>query len=106
MTNEEVTPSVAINEAIAKAILAGNEVKETCSTWSKMRLVVYMRDRLSDSLRSDLQSYKRLQYAISNYDRHYPAEEDFIDDDKKVSISFPTDYITYEEYRLMYPDKS
>ena len=102
----EVTPSVAINEAVAKAILDGNDVKESFAWPNNEWLAVIMRDRLSDTLRTDLQSDKRLRYSVFNYDAHYPAEEAFIDDVEKITIAFPTDYITYEEYRLRYPDKS
>ena len=92
----DLTPSPAVNEAVKKAKLAGNEVREILqtrpTTEKHVKQIVYMRNCLTDELRLELKSDIRLRYELFNYDSHYAASEFFFDDEIRVLLDFPANY--------------
>jgi len=87
--SSEVTASQAVNEAVQKALLAGNAVEEKADSWEKVREVVHMRKRLDAQLREELKGDKRLRYWSDRGSPHNRPAEGFLDEQAKVAIEFP-----------------
>ena len=85
----EMTYSVAIDEAVSLSESEGNAMREISTGWTKVREVVHMSGPLADSVKSRLAADSRLRYWATQRTPHNQAEEGFTDDVEKVSISFP-----------------
>lgn len=68
---------------------AGNAVVEITTGWTKVREAVEMRDPLTVSLRSKIREIAGLREWTHTGTPHNRADEGFIDDVEKVSLSFP-----------------
>jgi hypothetical protein len=84
-----ITASLAINDAVRKAIADENAIAEMITGWEKVNEVVSMRKPLSPSLRLALNGDRRLRNWLSEETPHNRAEEGYTDDQAKVAISFP-----------------
>jgi len=79
-----------IDHAVKIAIAAGNTIKEISEGWSKVQQVVYMTDRLSAAVRSEIQrQVPTLRYWTSDKSPHNPSEDGFVCDEYNIGISFP-----------------
>lgn len=84
-----MTYSIAIDEAVEKAVASGNEVVEISTGWTKVREVVHMKNHLSPRLREILIDDERLRHWTTERTPHNKSEEGFTDDREKVAITFP-----------------
>jgi hypothetical protein len=81
--------SSAIDDAVEKAVSAGNAVSEVSTGWTKVRKVVHMKLPLSPCLRDSLMSDTRLRAWSADLTPHNKAEDGFTDDAAQVAIVFP-----------------
>lgn len=84
------TKSEAINRAIQLAIAKGYRVKEISDAWSDAEQVVFMAERLTESLRAEIEiEIPELRYWESPRTPHNPQAEGFISAAPVVGLSFP-----------------
>lgn len=84
-----MTPSDAIDEAVALAEARGLAVREVTTDWTKVHAVVHMATPLDHQLRTLIAADNRLRFWEAPATPHSAAEHGFIDDLAKVAVTFP-----------------
>jgi hypothetical protein len=85
-----VTQSLNIDNAIRLSEEAGIGLREVSTAWTAIQEVAYMTSPMTNSLKSEIAKLAGLRYWSADGTPHNPPEEGFVDDDKKVAISFPS----------------
>lgn len=86
----EMNRSPAIERAIDLALKQGNQIAATSSGWEKAAEVVHFLLPLTPLLRDIVLDETTLRFWSSEATPHNKAEEGFMDDVSRVSLSFPT----------------
>ncbi|MEQ9943524.1 hypothetical protein ABRP58_15955 [Pectobacterium aroidearum] len=85
-----MTISPYINHAIDISLSEGNSVKEVSDGWSNMEQVIFFSKKMSQSLRLEIKNKEpKLRYFSTDRTPHSKADEGFICDEYKISISYP-----------------